>query len=495
MKRMLSLLVCLLLVLPCFPALADGVSLPADVSIPREIRDFFASSSLDGYAVQPGGYTEISHLGRGYFFAVAQKGGHNVLYGFENAGGGYTYWLRADSCLPQGEGMFSLYRQFGELFLLSDSKLDLDDSLCIVFTRPNEEEQADTMLVFEANSSGQWNLRLYCYNYVWDEAIVTPGSVTYFLDEGSVRGTVYGVVETNLRYFSLSAFPRTLKEAREKLTNPPAIPSGELTAQRIKFTGGQKFPVYSGPGAEYLRPAGGKAAVSTNDWIQVFGSENGYILIQYAISSDHMRFGYIDQSALPKSSSVTPLGFAFADAEITASCALTDDPLSSRDSLRVLSAGQQVKWLSTMGAWVYVEVTGSGQSARGFVPASSISLASARRSLSAVFQNSVYAARADADVMNGFVHITVTADGPAAWSSASADKIADYRLYANNLPLPAQSSATRDLTVSGWRTVFTLSAAVPDAAGVIGLCPVYAQSGANANETIILSLRDAVEIK
>lgn len=31
---------------------------------------------------------------------------------------------------------------------------------------------------------------------------------------------VYGTYQTNLRYFSFSAFPRTIKEAREKLSNP-----------------------------------------------------------------------------------------------------------------------------------------------------------------------------------------------------------------------------------------------------------------------------------
>ena len=178
------------------------------------------------------------------------------------------------------------------------------------------------------------------------------------MDEGHTKGTVYGTVETNLRYFSLSAFPRTVKEARNKLTQAPAIPAGELTAQKIKFTGGQKLPVYSGPGDEYERAANGKASVSTNDWIQVFGSEKGFILIQYAISASQMRFGWIDQTALPKNANVGPLSFAYEDAAITANTFLTDDPLNSQTRVRTLTAGQSgVKRLAAMGNWVYVEIS------------------------------------------------------------------------------------------------------------------------------------------
>ena len=51
---------------------------------------------------------------------------------------------------------------------------------------------------------------------------------------------VYGTYQTNLRYFSFSAFPRTIKEAREKLSNPPTIPSGTLSAQKVSFSGSKK---------------------------------------------------------------------------------------------------------------------------------------------------------------------------------------------------------------------------------------------------------------
>ena len=492
MKRFLSLLLILLTLVPCLPAQAEGALIQTPGQLPAEVQRFFASSAFNGYTIGDGASTAVTHLNRDYFFTVAQKDGFNVLYGFEKADGQYAYWLRTDSCLPQGRGQFSLQWEKGERYMLSsDAPLLLDDSLSIIFTRADYEEQADTALVFEAGKNGQWNLRLLCYNNAWDEALVTPESISYFLDEGSVRGTAYGVVETNLRYFSLSAFPRTLKEAREKLSNPPAIPSGQLKAQRIKFTGGQKFDVYTGPGAEYIRGAGGRASVSTNDWIQVFGSENGHIMIQYDISAGQMRIGYIDQSALPKSASVSPLAFEFADASITSSCSLTDDPLGSRGSLRALSGGQSVKWLAVMGNWVYVEVSGAGQPIRGFVPSGSVSKTAARKTYSASFQNSDYSAQASAEITAGVsAAVTISVTGPAGWMDAGADAVSSYQLYANNVPVDASVTARRDLTVSGWKYVFTLTAVLPNGATVLGLCPVHAKSGQNAGEMMVLNINE-----
>ena len=100
----------------------------------------------------------------------------------------------------------------------------------------------------------------------------------------------------------ISATADVINDTKNKHTAVPSIPQGELIAEDVKFAKGEKYEVYSGPGKDYLHAADGKAAVSTNDWIQVFGKENGWILIQYEIDKDHMRFGWIPEKALPKSS-------------------------------------------------------------------------------------------------------------------------------------------------------------------------------------------------
>ena len=130
------------------------------------------------------------------------------------------------------------------------------------------------------------------------------------------------------------------------------LPEGsELTATEIRFAGGKKYAVYSAPDRESMRGGNGKAAVSTNGRIQVFGKEDGWILIQYSIDSGHYRFGYIDAASLPKKAEVADLDFTGIEAAIDHPVSVTDDPLHSQSVLTSLTGGEAVTWLATMGDW------------------------------------------------------------------------------------------------------------------------------------------------
>ena len=173
---------------------------------------------------------------------------------------------------------------------------------------------------------------------------------------------------------NLSSLPQTYKKAASSLTKPPVLPEGsELVATDIQFEGGKKYSVYSAPDKTSLRSSNGKAAVSTNGWIQVFGKENNWILIQYSIDKDHYRFGYIDAASLPKKAKVADLAFDRYNAAVSENVSVTDDPLFSRSEIASLKGGENVILLSKMGNWAYIEVPGC----RGFVPWSSLSISSA----------------------------------------------------------------------------------------------------------------------
>lgn len=489
MKRILMTLLALALLLSSLPALADGAAYDTGVNLPEGIRAYFSASSFDGYTISPNAAVQIDHTAAGsYFFAVAQKDGHNVLHGFRWKDGSWLHTLRTDSAIPQGEGFFQLNHLHGQQYMVFfDSPIFMEDTLAITFIRADYEEQADSAVWFEANKSGAWKVTWALFDYCWSGAQVSDDAVTYYLDEGSTKTTVKGVVERDLRYFSWNAFPKNLNDAKAKLSAPPAIPTGELTAQRIKFVGGQKYEVYSGPGAHYLRGGNGKAAVSTNDWIQVFGRENGYILIQYDITSDHLRFGYIPEAALPKKASVGNLNLEYADAVLTAPTFLTDDPLKSQTPLQFLAAGQNVKWLSTMGDWVYVEIPGTTPE-RGFVKAASIQKKSAV-AVSGSFRNERYAAQAAVTLGSdriADVRITLTASNGFF---QGADGVKNYQIYGNNMLLPAYAAdPVRTLLTGGQEQItYGYTVSVPRDVTVLGLCPSYL-TGLMASETIIVYL-------
>lgn len=466
MKRFFAF--ALILTFFALPVHAEGADIRAN--LPEDIRVFFSRAQYNGCVLGPDAYVEITGTEAGDFaFAALTEGSSQTLYGFTRRdGGGWTYWLKTASALPQRAGEMHLNSAYGTLYgtLYCDHP-----SLEISFQSEEIEEYWDWTAVYElSGSGGQWmlvylknQLNAYCFARVYADRIV------YQNDNGDALSTVYGTVQRNLRYHSFSSFPLTPAAAREKLTQAPVLPqNSELTAQNIRFTGGQTFPVYSGPGEYYLRAADGAAKVSTNDWIQVFGTENGYALIQYAISAGHMRFGYIDQSSLPADARVPALGFAASAAFLETDATLTDDPLGSGAPLRALPAGSTVTHLAVMGDWAYVEVDGDAP-VRGFVPKSALA-----KIVTGSFQNGEYSAFASAQI-GAACTVTVAVSAPDAWQNA----VTGYTLYVNNTPFATASGPYAE----GYQFTVTL----PEGVSVLGLCPLRNGLPA-AQETIILPI-------
>ncbi len=497
-RLLMLMMACLLLAAPAL-ANEDGFhSEPTD-----EVRAHILSN-LPDFVWED--YIVVDGTPGGTFgFALVSKGGERRLLGYERKNGLYTYWLRSDGAAPQGAGYLRFIRHTpdgSDVYPYQDTW-----GFSITRQRPNNNEYADQYVSYHWLNGG-----FKLFHYVDREAApiqwtVTDDSVSYqeFL-QGDAQGTIPGIVQRDLRYVSFGTLPKTIGQARDALSTAPDIPQGELTAQRFKFTGGQKYPVYTGPGTHYLRAANGKAAVSTNDWIQVFGQENGWILIQYDLSSDHMRIGYIEAAALPRGANVGALALTHSPVTTNIAVSLTDDPLFSRSALAQLPQGQHVTRLAGMGAWAYIETKVNNVLARGFVPAGAVNMPSptlapfsefppqttpglpAGTLFNGVFPQQGYtpyvamnmnAARTDFEV-------TVHALLPNNWRDPApgVDALLGYQLYENNKPggLSAMS-----VDANGY-SVFLLSVPVSTEAKVLGLVPVYAVSGAHTSETITVPL-------
>lgn len=482
MKKTITLFLALILMLSVLPARAEGAKIEA-AYMPAEITAFFSQSKFDGCVIQECAFDILETASADYAFAIVSKGKTNTLYGFENKGSGWKYWLVTNKALPAAEGLLqvSCFNKDSK-FKADTLRLELwPDGITGTVSVPYQAE-------FELSGT-RFLLTAFRRSAPYDftDARAEKDRVSYYSQKnGSLVGRAYGSPERDLRYFSYSAFPKTYQEAVDKLSVPPEIPgSSQLQAQNIQFTGGQKYDVYSGPGQQYERGANGKAKVSTNDWIQVFGTEGDYILIQYAISSSQMRFGYILKSSLPKKASVSPLVFDWSDAVITENTCVTDDPLNSVTKVRNLSAGDSVQWLAQMGNWVYVEVTG-GTPLRGFVPLKSVTRSMAKN-VSGEYGNNVYFASADGQITGSAFTAVVRLTGPAAWNVDPEQAVTGYRLLANNQWISA-SQETEDTGSSAFfGRSFTLSATLPAGTDLIALCPVYA-SGIQGNEMLMLNI-------
>lgn len=184
----------------------------------------------------------------------------------------------------------------------------------------------------------------------------------------------------DMRYVCYENLPKTLEEARENGNVPPGFcyyrPQwNTLTAQVAPLLPDQSRKVYLGPGNNYPRAGKGKATVSTNDWVQVFGQYKGWLLIQYHIDVNQYRIGWINDDVLPAGTTVPELKIDdywaedMPEEEITADCVLTDDPMGSREPIAQLKAGQKVNHRAFFCAdWELVTVEIDGKYYWGFVP-------------------------------------------------------------------------------------------------------------------------------
>lgn len=152
----------------------------------------------------------------------------------------------------------------------------------------------------------------------------------------------------------------------------PVLPEDMLPCYQIALPKNRKFPVYLSPAPEAPQAGNGKATVSTNDWIQLFGCDGDRVMIQYGLSGGKMRIGWIDREAIAHCE--IPDGFQWelyhtwrwSSAVVDQKTGMTDDPFGKGEAFTNLAAGTAVKLLWQTGGYAYIQ---AGEGLRGFVPA------------------------------------------------------------------------------------------------------------------------------
>lgn len=231
---------------------------------------------------------------------------------------------------------------------------------------------------------GEWRIKSVLNNATSVFSFVSSERIGYsegiehedYIELGRNMKYAYGTYDNRFAAFNIYAFPKTFEEASEALTNPPVTPTDFYTPISVTLRPREKYDVFAAPGRDSYRAANGRAVMSTNDWVQIFGEEDGWVLVQYDISRDQMRFGYVDASVLPKDTEVQTLHwYDLPEQTVKVNINVTDDPLVSRNIIAYLNAGDTVKVLSSFGNWYYIEMTNAqGEMLRGFIPQTCIDL-------------------------------------------------------------------------------------------------------------------------
>lgn len=350
----------------------------AESKLPLEVADLFTVKAWAHYAIanQP-------DMPENKAFAVMQeKSGYEaVLLVMRNTKSETNVLVLAEKSSAQADWKITM-RNWGAVEQGDANVPQLADGRFVIHY-PNGDSAYFT---HEANG---WQLTNLSFGDTTQVEVTRSGMTFLTLSDNGkwVKTTVSGVVETAMAQFSMDRFPRTVAAAREHLTNPPTIPDSPWSwtypygfpqpSQYAKLAAGKQYAVYSAPSDASFRAANGKALLSTNDWVQVFFEEDGYLLVQYAISRHQYRIGYIKADAVSNLSEVAEIGsWANYPAQVLRTSALTDDPLNSCGAVMTLTVGQQVTYLGQMGQeWAFVETTtAQGQRIRGFVELSDLNV-------------------------------------------------------------------------------------------------------------------------
>lgn len=352
-------------------ALAQEADVPQDVL--EYIQTTYQRPEIEDYLALPG-------LPDGdYGFVLVRYHGVRSLLGFRWRGGMMEIWLDSMGAVPQTDrrAAFYHYPEGTEIQYIWDDEHAYAYVTCgfnfgvSISDRWNETIESDVYYEWEGDT---FHLRRYRNNF-WDADVF--GDTFYFWDIGNgLRNVVDSDVRRNWRIqdVSFECLPKRADEISQRADDPPEIPKtyepGALSAQIYDFASGKKYSVYNGPGKQYQRAGGGKASVSTNSWIQVFGEHDGWLLIQYALSDMRCRIGWITREALPQDCFVEQLAFARGETyTLKEPWTLTDDPLCSHTVLCEVPAGTRVTGMTPLGsAWMYVRMEADGETWWGFLP-------------------------------------------------------------------------------------------------------------------------------
>lgn len=373
MKKFLSMLLAAMMTLTMLPAMADTVFNP----MPDEIAELFEVSAWDGYEVMNDGgrlawtYSESLEAG----VVIMTNGSLHVVCIVEpDKNGNLRITQRNYTMVVGNNGCSLLEPGYGN----TAQEIELPWGF-----KEGFELCTGKYMIFFAKFDSVWRIKVVMddqnISFVFDDRIgyrEGEEKEDYTDWDYNKMQYVYGTYDNRFAAFNLEDFPKTYEVALASLTNPPVTPSDFYTPETITLRPSEKYDVFAAPGRDSYRAADGKAVMSTNDWVQIFGEEDGWLLVQYDISREQMRFGYIDASALPRNTEVQQLTwYDLPEQTILTSTYVTDDPLCSRSAICWLDAGDKVEVLSEFGTWYYVEVTpGTGKTLRGFIPQTAIDL-------------------------------------------------------------------------------------------------------------------------
>lgn len=159
----------------------------------------------------------------------------------------------------------------------------------------------------------------------------------------------------------------TLSPWQIALNTAPKMGSVEASFEKART-----LKVYSAPSKESWTVEG--AQVTTDETVAIYGVENGWVLVSYAIGNGSRgRIGYIDNMTLANPETVPQLAFCSLPMTLSRNAKGTDDPLRNQGTIATFQKGDEVTLLGFFGKdWAYVQTTLDSKVCRLFIPAAAL---------------------------------------------------------------------------------------------------------------------------
>ena len=353
MKRCLAALLLLIMTM----MMNCGLGRAEENELPIEIQNIFDHEKTVV------GVETFSRSGSFLFAVTKDQNKERILYGFQYEDEAWNCFLKTKKVFPDND--LQVYVSARDEYHDSPEVIPRNIPYLILKFLETDADHASAWMTFLYDGS----------HYILYEVIDYRHSVSVHYQQGSAliydddsfsfqKADVQYDVPVDLASFDYEAFLSFVGYWNEKYAElTDHVYFDEYQPLLYAHPTDQLFTVYSAPSAAAFVEANGKAKVSTNDWILIYGREKNYDLIQYSINESTRRFGYIQSGSLSPSDT-GELVWMNQETVLRKKTVLVNDPCGTK--VRSFPAGTKIKFLGRLNEWAFVEVE-TVPIVRGFV--------------------------------------------------------------------------------------------------------------------------------
>ena len=179
------------------------------------------------------------------------------------------------------------------------------------------------------------------------------------------------VPNISLSDFNIARFPKSEEQLKQWQTALHKVTCVLPQSIRIEGTIKKTLPVHTGPTKKAHRAGNKKAAISLKEAYSVYGTHDGWTMVEYKRNIRNSRIGWVEKLSLD--TDVPTIDWSPVPAVTISATALTDDPHVGQASMVTVPEASKIEVLACLEPWwAYISVTIKNVQYFGFIPLDSL---------------------------------------------------------------------------------------------------------------------------